>query len=280
MFWFFIMPWIIGFILLTGGPIFASMVLSFTKYDVLTAPNFIGFDNYVHLFNDRLFYKSLSTTLYYTVLAVPFVNILALLLALLLNQKVRGIGVFRVIFYAPSVVSGVAICFLWAWLLNSDFGIVNYVLSLVHIKGPAWFSSSSTVIPSLVLTTLTGIGGTMVIYLASMQSLSAEIFEAAAIDGANPFRRFFAITIPLLSPVILFNGIMTMIAAIQIFVPSFVITKGGPDWGSYFYVYYLFDNAFSQFRMGYASAQAWILFVITFAMTLLALKVSKRYVHY
>jgi multiple sugar transport system permease protein len=280
MFWVFISPWVIGFLFFAGGPILASLLLSFSEYNVTAPPKFAGLQNFIGLFHDRLFYKSLYVTCYYTALAVPFNITIALLLAVLLNQKVKAQAFFRTIFYAPTVVSGVAISFLWAWLLNPQFGVVNYLLAYFSITGPMWFNSGSTVIPSIVLTTLTSIGGTMIIFLASLQTLPMDLYEVAAIDGASKTRQFFKITIPMLSPVILFNVIIGMIGSFQVFTQAFIITKGGPDWNSYFYVYYLFDTAFSQFRLGYASAQAWILFLIIFGLTLLALKVSKRYVHY
>ncbi|MCY9517727.1 carbohydrate ABC transporter permease [Paenibacillus apiarius] len=280
-FWIFASPWIIGFILFTGGPMIASLWLSFTSYDVVSAPQFVGFDNFISLFQDALFFKSLSVTTYYVVLAVPFTIMLSLLLAVLLNQKIKGLLVFRTLFYAPSIVSGVSIAFLWSWLLNPDFGFVNNILhDWFGVEGLGWFTDAKLVIPSMVLMQITGIGGTMVIFLASLQSLPKDLYEAADIDGAGSFRKFFKITVPLISPVILFNTIMAIISSFQIFTQAYVITKGGPEWNSYFYVYYLFDTAFSQFRMGYASAQAWILFIIIFALTMLSLMVSRRYVYY
>ncbi|MBW8349947.1 sugar ABC transporter permease [Bacillus sp. IITD106] len=280
-FWIFISPWIIGFLFFTGGPIIASLVLSFTSYNVIDTPKFIGLENFSKLFNDKLFYKSLTVTAYYVVLAVPFSIIVGLALAVLLNQKVKGQAFFRTMFYAPSIISGVSVAFLWSWLLNPDFGIVNNLLNDVFgIQGPGWFTDTKTVIPSMVLMQLTAVGGTMVIFLASLQSLPAELYEAAAIDGANKLKQFFKITVPLISPVILFNTIMGIISSFQIFTQAYIITRGGPDWMSYFYVLYLFDTAFGQFRMGYASAQAWLLFIIIFAFTMLSLWASRRLVHY
>ncbi|MCR2822469.1 carbohydrate ABC transporter permease [Lederbergia panacisoli] len=280
-FWIFISPWIIGFLFFTGGPIIASLVLSFTSYNVIDAPKLIGFENFAKLFDDKLFYKSLTVTAYYVVLAVPFSIVIGLAMAVLLNQKVKGQAFFRTMFYAPSIVSGVSVAFLWSWLLNPDFGIVNGLLNdLFGIDGPGWFTSTKMVIPSMVLMQLTAVGGTMVIFLASLQSLPAELYEAAAIDGANKVKQFFKITVPLISPVILFNTIMGIIGSFQVFTQAYIITRGGPDWMSYFYVLYLFDTAFGQFRMGYASAQAWILFLIIFTFTMLSLLASKKLVHY
>jgi len=280
-FWIFISPWFIGFILFTGGPMLMSLLLCFTEYNVISDPKYVGLDNFRVLFQDRLFYKSLFVTVYYSMLAVPFTIISSLVIAVLLNQKVRGQSLLRTLYYAPSIISGVAVSFLWSWLLNPQFGVVNSLLyDWFGIEGPGWFTSSATVVPSMVLMQLTASGGTMVIFLAALQSLPADLFEAASIDGASKFRMFAKITIPLISPVILFNTIISIIGSLQVFTQAYVITKGGPDWNSYFYVYYLFDTAFKQFRMGYASAQAWILFAIIFALTLVTLRGSKRYIHY
>ncbi|WP_068618069.1 carbohydrate ABC transporter permease [Paenibacillus tuaregi] len=280
-FWFFIAPWFIGFVCFTGGPIIFSLLLSFTEYNVISSPKFAGVSNYTQLFGDRLFYKSLSVTLYYSLLAVPFTILTSLIIAVLLNHRIKGQSLLRTLYYAPSIVSGVAVSFLWSWLLNPQFGVVNSVLyDWFGIEGPGWFTSPGTVVPSMVLMQLTASGSTMVIFLAALQSLPADLFEAASLEGANGFTKFWRITVPLISPVILFNTIISMIASLQIFTESYVITKGGPDWNSYFYVYYLFDTAFKQFRMGYASAQAWILFLLIFALTLVSMWGSKRFVHY
>lgn len=280
-FWMFISPWVFGFLFFTGGPIIFSLFLSFTKYDVISAPELIGLDNFSTLFNDSLFYQSLKVTGYYALLAVPFTIISSLLLAILLNQKVKGQSFFRTLYYAPTVISGVSIAFLWSWLLNPQFGVVNYSLySWFGIHGPGWFTSSTSVIPAMTLMQLTQLGGTMVIFLAGLQSLPTDLYESSSIDGAGKMKQFFKITVPLISPVILFNGIIALISSFQIFTQAYVITQGGPNWGSYFYVYYLFNTAFVQFRMGYASAQAWILFIIIFLLTVLSLWGSKRMVHY
>ncbi|RJX37279.1 sugar ABC transporter permease [Paenibacillus pinisoli] len=280
-FWVFIAPWFIGFICFTGGPILASLLLSFTEYNVISSPKFAGISNYSTLFGDRLFYKSLSVTLYYSVMAVPFTVVTSLIIATLLNNKIKGQSLLRTLYYAPSIISGVAVSFLWSWLLNPQFGVVNSVLyDWFGIQGPGWFTSPDTVVPSMVLMQLTASGSTMVIFLAALQSLPKDLYEAASLEGASAFVKFRKITVPLISPVILFNTIISMIGSLQIFTEAYVITKGGPDWNSYFYVYYLFDTAFKQFRMGYASAQAWILFLLIFALTLVSLWGSKKFVHY
>ncbi|NGP45291.1 sugar ABC transporter permease [Bacillaceae bacterium SIJ1] len=280
-FWVFISPWVIGFVLFIGGPILASLLLSFTDYSVMEFPEFVGLANFINLFQDPLFYKSLGVTFYYAALAIPFSVIIGLALAMLLNLNVRGQTFFRTFFYAPSIISGVSIAFLWMWILNPQFGVVNsFLYNVFGIEGPGWFTDTSTVIPSFVIMQLTSIGGTMIIFLASLQQLPKELYESAAIDGAGAWRRFIQITVPLISPVILFNSIIALINSFQIFTQAYVVTGGGPDWMSYFYVYYLFETAFSQYRIGYASAQAWVLFVIIFSLTLFSLWVSKNAVHY
>ncbi|GGH79977.1 multiple sugar transport system permease protein [Pullulanibacillus pueri] len=280
-FWIFILPWLIGLICFTGGPIVASLFLSFTDYNIVSSPVWVGLGNYINLFTDFLVMKSLAATAYYALLAVPFTIILGLLLAILLNQKVKGQAFFRTAFYAPSIIAGVSVAFLWSWLLNPDFGVVNSLLKQVFgIDGPNWFNSTHWVIPSMALMQLTAIGGTMVIFLASLQQLPKELYEAASLDGARGWAKFIHITVPLISPVILFNTIIAIISSFQVFTQAYVITQGGPDWHSYFYVYYLFDTAFSQYRMGYASALAWVLFIIIFALTMLSLWISRRLVYY
>ncbi|MFB4213506.1 carbohydrate ABC transporter permease [Shouchella sp. JSM 1781072] len=280
-FWLFISPWILGFTVFIAGPMIASLYFSFTDYAIMGEASFVGFQNFMNLFSDPLFYRSLFVTTAYAALAVPFTIILAIALALLLNAKIKGQAFFRTFFYAPSIISGVSVAFLWMWILNPQFGIVNsFLYEVFGITGPGWFTDPYTVIPSFVLMQLTAVGSTMIIFLASLQQLPKELYEAAAIDGASAWRRFRNITIPLISPIILFNVIISIIASFQIFTQAYVITDGGPDWMSYFYVYYLFETAFFQNRMGYASAQAWILFILIFVLTFLALYVSRKNVHY
>lgn len=280
-FWLFISPWIIGFFLFIIGPMIASLYFSFTDYAVMSDVSFVGFQNFINLFQDPLFYRSLFVTFAYAALAVPFSMLVGLGLAMLLNAKIKGQAFFRTFFYAPSIISGVSVAFLWMWILNPQFGIVNSIIyDVFGVQGPGWFTDPYTVIPSFVLMQLTAVGSTMIIFLASLQQLPKELYEAAAIDGASPWRRFRNITVPMISPIILFNGVISLIASFQIFTQAYVVTNGGPDWMSYFYVYYLFETAFFQNRMGYASAQAWILFLVIFALTFLMLTLSRKSVHY
>jgi multiple sugar transport system permease protein len=280
-FWLLISPWVIGFIAFTGGPIIASLFLSFTDYTgTAQFPTFVGLQNYQMLSVDPIFLKSLVVTIYYVVLSVPLSLVFSLLLALLLNQRVRFLGVFRTIFYLPSIVSGVVIALLWQWILNPDFGLLNFALHFFNIPAVLWFQDEHTVIPAFVLMSLWGLGGPMVIFLASLQGIPPDLYEAASLDGANSWNKFLHITIPMLSPAILLNLITGVIAAFQIFVPAYIITQGGPNYGSEFYTLYLFDNAFQYFKFGYAAGQAWILFIIILALTILLLQLGKRFVYY
>jgi multiple sugar transport system permease protein len=293
-FWFFISPWVVGFILFTAGPIIASAYLSLTNYAPGKSPEWVGFNNYISLFGDRIFWKSLQVTSYYTLLAVPLGIILSLLLAVLLNQKVPFMGIFRTLYYLPALLAGsVAVALLFSWLLNPQFGIINYIIRFfvgpqglipVGIVGPRWLQDPNWVIPSYTMLALWGFGAGMLIYLSALQGVPTHLYEAATIDGATRFQQFFNITIPMISPVILFTFITGMIASFQVFTPAYVIAGGtqlgAPAYSSMFYVLYLFLNAFQRYRVGLASAQAWILFVIIMILTMLMFWASRRYVYY
>ena len=281
-FWLFLAPRIIGFIFFTGGPLVASGVLSLTDYTATNTPSFIGLKNYLDLFIDPIFLKSIQVTSYYTVLYLPCALVVSLGLALLLNQRVVLRGIFRTIFYMPTVISGVAVALLWQWVLNPDFGLVNFVLSFFHIQGPLWFLDEKLVVPSFVLMGLWSVGGGMLVFLASLQSIPKEQYEAAALDGANSWQQFFAITLPMLSPAILFNLVTGLIATLQVFTPAYVISNGngGPNYASEFYSLYLFNNAFHYFKFGYASAQAWLLFLAILLLTIFLLRASRNVVYY
>jgi multiple sugar transport system permease protein len=277
----FLSPWLIGFLIWTGGPLLGSIYLSLTQYDIMTPPKWLGLQNYQALFADKLFWQALKVTCFYTLISVPMGMLASLGVAILLNQKVPGLGLFRTIFYLPSVTTGVAVALLWVWMLQPDFGLVNNLLfSLFHIKGPSWLYDENWVIPALVLKSLWGLGGPMLIYLAALQSIPTPLREAAELDGANIWQRFWSVTLPMISPVILFNLVMGIISSFQVFTDAYVMTKGGPNYASYFYVYYLYQNAFQFFRMGFASAQAWILFLIILAVTALTLRSSSIWVYY
>jgi multiple sugar transport system permease protein len=281
--WFYLLisPFLIGFLAFTAGPLLASLYLSFTDYDLVAAPAWTAGENYGNLLEDSFFWRSLRVTTVYTLMSVAPGLIFSLALALLLNQRAPGVHLFRTIFYLPTVVSGVALAALWQWIFNVDFGVLNYAIwKLAGVKGPLWLRSEVWVLPSLSLISLWGVGGTMVIFLAGLQGIPTELYEAAELDGATGLRRLFGITLPLLSPVIFFNLITSMIAAFQIFTTPQVLTKGGPNYASLVYVLYLFQVGFRDFRMGYASALAWVLFTIVLVLTMLAFRSSASWVHY
>jgi len=284
-FYLLILPWIIGFFGFQLGPMLASLGFSFTNYDVIRPPEWVALGNYKTMFfEDELFWQALKVTFTYTVLAVPSGIVVALFLAVMLNQRVPGLAVFRTIFYLPSVISGVAVSLLWLWLLNPTVGLINFLLwTVFHIKGPMWLLSGPWVIPSFVLMSLWGVGGSLIIYLAALQSVPTELYEAASMDGATAWRRFWSITLPMISPVILFTFITGMIGALQVFTQAYVMSdrgRGGPHYASLFYGLYLFQNAFRYFKMGYASAMAWVLFIIILLLTLLTFRVSSERVFY
>lgn len=276
----FISPWIVGFLVFQAGPILASLALSLTDWKLLQPPHFIGAGNYSRMLGDPLFFKSLQVTVTYTVVSVPLGVITALLLALLLNQAVHGIGLFRTLFYLPSVIAGVGTAIVWGWIFSPQFGIINHVLSLLRIPGPDWFASPQWALPAFILMSFWGIGGAIVIFLAALQGVPQALYEAAAIDGAGRLALFWHITVPSISPVILFNTIIMVISSFQTFTSAYVITGGGPNYATLFYVLYLYQNAFRWFDMGYASALAWILFLIIVACTLTILRLSRAHVHY
>ena len=277
----FISPWVIGFALFEFGPLVASLGISLFKWDLIQAPSWVGLDNYLELFtDDPLFWQSLKVTSVYSLFSVPFGLLFALLLALLLNQPLPGIAFFRTVFYLPAVVSGVAVAMLWIWVFNGEFGVVNYMLDVVGIEGPNWFFDRTWVMPAFILMSLWGVGGSMIIFLAGLQGVPQELYDAAEVDGAGRLRQFQHVTWPLLTPVIFFNLIIGIIASFQTFTNSYVITEGGPANATLFYVLYLYNNGFKFFRMGKAATMAWILFVIILALTILVLRSSRVWVFY
>jgi len=276
-----ISPWLIGLVLFTGGPIVASIYFSFTDWNVLTAPSWVGFDNYVQLVTvDPIFWVSLYNTAYYTAGHVPLTFVVALLAALLLNQKVPLIPFFRTVFYLPTVTAGVAVSILWLWIFNPEFGLVNYTLGLVGIHGPGWLSSKEWAKPALIVMSAWAFGEAMVILLAGLQGVPAHLYEAAKIDGANPLQEFRHVTLPMLSPVMFFVLIVSVIGSFQVFTNVYVMTKGGPADATLMYVLQMYFKAFSDLKMGYTSAMAWILFGIILAFTLLQFRVARRWVYY
>lgn len=263
----FIAPFILGFILWFLIPALTSLWMAFQDWNMITPPKFIFLDNFKNLFKDKLFWQSLKVTTTYTVISVPLSLVLAFLLALLMNTKVRGITVFRTIYYMPSIVPAVANAVLWAWILNSEFGLLNAFLHFLGLPKILWLQEPKWALPALILMSLWGLGGSMVIYLAGLQGIPNEFYEAAEIDGAGTWAKLWHVTIPLMSPVIFFNLVMGIIGTFQIFTAGYLITNGGPQNATLFYVLYLYRNAFQYLRMGYAAALAWVLAVIIMGLT-------------
>jgi len=273
-------PWIIGFVVFTGGPLLFSIVMSFCDYDVLNPPRLTGFGNYVWMFtNDPLFGKSMVNTLY-MMIGIPLGMALSLAIAMLLNTSVKGIAMWRTFFYLPSIVPAVATSILWIWMLNPSAGLLNGVLASFGIHGPNWLQDETTSKPSLILMGLWGAGGGMIIWLAGLKGISESLYEAASLDGASAWQQFCNVTVPMLSPYIFFNLIMGLIGTFQTFTQAFIMTEGGPVNSTLFYAYHLFNNAFRYLEMGYACALGWVLFIIVLALTLLQMKLSKHWVHY
>ncbi|WP_110930164.1 carbohydrate ABC transporter permease [Paenibacillus bouchesdurhonensis] len=280
-FYFFISPWLLGFSLLTLGPIVFSIYMSFTDWDLFQTPQFIGIDNYRKLLTeDPIFWKSVFNTFYYALIAVPLAMAISLWIAYYLNKKLKGITFFRVLFYLPSVVPVVASSLLFIHLFAPSAGLINKTLHFFGIIGPAWLLDANWVKPALIIMSLWGVGGGIVLLLAGMKGVPSEFYEAASIDGASSKQAFFRITFPMLTPVIFFNLVTGIIGALQTFAQVFIVTEGGPDNASQMIVPYLFQNAFRFYKMGYASSIAWVLFIIIMALTLIVFRSSALWVHY
>lgn len=277
----FLMPWIIGFLVLTAGPMVTSLWLSFHKGDFVSL-EYVGIENYRRLFTeDPLFWKSLKVTVLYAIIAVPLGIMGSLGLAILLNSKVKGIPLFRTLFYLPSLVPAVATAILWQWLFNTDNGLLNQILGIFGFVGPQWLQDEKWTLPGFIIMSLWGIGGgRMVIFLAGLQGIPESYKEAAMLDGAGPKMIFRHVTLPLLSPVIFFNVVLGIIGTFQYFTQAYVMTGGGPNNASLFYALYLFRNAFEYFKIGKASAMAWVLFAVLLLITAIQFGLSKRWVHY
>jgi multiple sugar transport system permease protein len=277
-------PWLFGLIVLGMFPILASFYISFTNYDMLSLPRFIGFANYRILFtNDNLFWKSMGNTLYHVVIAIPLGIVVGVALALLLNNKIKGMSIYRTMFYLPNVVSVVAMSLLWLWLFNPNFGIVNEILTpiykLFNMEPLRWHQAVETSKITLIIMGLWSAGGSMVIYLAQMQDIPTTLYESAEIDGANWIKKTIYITLPLMTPSIFFNFIMGIIGGFQVFTIAYIMTSGGPAQSTYYYAYYMFDKMIADQQMGMASAMAWILLVIVLFFTVIALRLNKYVVY-
>jgi len=277
----YIAPWLIGFIAFTAGPFVASFILSLTQWDLLSPARFVGLHNYVRLLRqDNLFRISIYNTVYFVAFSVPLHQLICLGLALLLNQKLRAIAVYRTIFYLPSVTAGVATAYLWAYLFNVHNGLLNVTLAKIGIQGPRWFLDPRWAKPALIIMSLWGGGSAMIIYLAGLQGIPVHLYEAAEVDGANILQKFWHVTTPMLTPTIFYNVVMGFIGAFNVFTSAWVITQGGPVNSTLFYMLYLYRQAFQDFKMGYASAMAWVLFLIIMAITLIQLFLARRWVYY
>jgi multiple sugar transport system permease protein len=277
-------PWITGLILLGIFPILMSLFISFTNYNMISDPKFIGFENYRILFtNDNLFWQSLGNTVYHVIIAVPLGIVVGLSLAFLLNNKIKGMGIYRTLFYLPNVVSVVAMSLLWLWLYQPNFGLINQLLKplydLLKMEPITWYLDPKLSKLTLILMGLWTAGGSMVIYLAQMQDIPVSLYEAAEMDGAGWFKKATLITLPLMTPSIFFNFIMGLIGSFQVFTMAYIMTSGGPSRSTYYYAYYLFDKMMADKAMGMASAMAWILLFIVLIITILALRLNK-YVFY
>ena len=277
----FFSPGLIGLVFFLAGPILYSLYLSFTTYNIYQPPRWVGLDNYrIMLTQDPLFWKSLGNTLYYVALSVPINVAAGVLLAVLMNQKVRGIRLFRTIYFLPSVVSGVAVALLWQWILDPNFGMINTFLANLGIQGPGWLIDEHWSKPSLVLMNIWSVGGGMIIYLAGLQGVPASLYEAATVDGAGALRKFWSITLPMLTPTIFYNVVMGVLSGFQVFLQAYIMTGGGPNNSTMFYAFHLYNKAFKDLQMGYASAMAWVLLAISLLCTLVIFRSGTAWVYY
>ena len=276
-----ILPWLIGFLAFTAGPMLISLFLSLTRWDVLTPPIFVGLSNFQRLAQDPLFWKSLYNTMIYTILNVPLSLAGSLSLALILNRRVRGVSIFRTLFYLPELTPLVATSLIWAWVLNTHFGILNYLLSRLGLPPVPWLESTTCALPSIVLMSLWTVGGSrMLIFLAGLQGVPEELNEAAALDGASSLARLWHVILPMLSPVIFFNLVLGVILSFQVFTPAYIVTNGGPADSTLVYGLYLYRNAFQYFQMGYASSMAWMMLLLLLTFTWLQFRLLQRWVYY
>lgn len=276
----FISPWLVGFLVFTLLPALLSFYYSFCDYSILQKPMFIGTENYTDLIKDEVFWESLKNTFYYALMAIPAGLCVSIGLAMLLNVKMPGQSIFRTIIYLPSLVPVVASAMLWMWLYNPGNGLFNAILGRLGIPGPGWLADARWAMPALALMSFWGVGNSVVIYLAGLQDVPVELYEAAEIDGASVWGRVWHVTLPMLSPVIFFNLVMSIIGVLQVFDMPYIMTQGGPGRATLFVAMYLQSNAFVFLKMGYASAMAWIMLLIVLLLSGLAFWSSKRWVHY
>ncbi len=279
-FYILILPWVIGFLVFLAYPMIRSLYLSFTSYNLLSPPEWVGFRNFQRILADEDFWQSLKVTLFYALGSVPGGTIIALALAMVLAQKLRGVNFWRTIFFLPSILSSIAVAVLWLFIFRPQDGLLNMVLGIFGIKGPDWLLSESWALPALILMSWWSVGGQIVIYLAGLKGIPEVLYEAAEIDGASGWAKFRFVTLPMLSPTIFFNVVLAIIGALQVFDVGWVMTRGGPNKATLFYMLNLYNRAFQLGQMGYASALAWILFVVIMIITLLVIRSSAAWVYY
>jgi multiple sugar transport system permease protein len=276
----YLLPTLIGLVLFSAGAVAGSLLLSFTRWDMVSPPEWIWLANYAGLFRSPLFWEVVRTTFLFVLLAVPLSVVCSLALALLVNTQAAGIGIFRTAYFLPVVSSMIAVALVWSWIFNPEYGLLNYLLrSLGGIRGPSWLNDTFWALPALVLVTVwKGLGYSMVMFLAGLQNIPQELYDAATMDGAGAWRKFTRITLPMLSPTLFFVLVITLINAFQVFEQTYVLTKGGPGNATTTLSYYIYQNAFQYFQMGKAAATSYVLFAIIFAVTLFQFRVQKRWV--
>lgn len=276
----FILPWLIGFVVFQAGAILTALVMSLLKADFLSPPTFVGLRNFEALLDDATFWKALGNTAIYALGRMPFVLAIGLAIALLLNRDRWGVRGMRTLYFLPSVTSGVAVALLWVWMFNPDYGLINAGLALVGIRGPGWIWTEEWALPGLIIVSLWGVGNSMLIYLAGLRGVPLELYEAAALDGAGPVRQFVQITLPMITPTLFYTLITGIIISYQVFLNAYILTNGGPNNATLTMVLYVYRKAFQEFQMGYASAVAWVLFMLILAFTLLIFRSSSAWVYY
>ena len=277
----FISPWILGFLFFTLGPLLFSLTMSFHDWPVVGERTFIGFDNYrTMLFDDPQFWESLWITAKFAAIYVPFNIVMSFLIALMLHHATFASGFFRTAFYLPSVISGVALVTIWSWIYSREYGLLNFMLSLIGVDGPNWLGDPGLAIIAIIIASLWGFGGTMLILLTGLKAIPKELYEAATVSGVPGWAQMLFITLPMLGPMLLFTFITSIIAAFQQLTIALLMTKGGPLGSTYFFAMYIYDNAFKYFDMGYAAAGSWIMFIIVLALSLLVMRWSSAWVYY
>ena len=275
-----ISPWLVGFVVFTAGPMVASFVLIFLNWEIVTPATWAGLDNILNMAKDQLFWLALYNTAFYTFIAVPLHVLAALILALMMSVQTRGIHYYRLVYYLPSIIPSAASAILWLWVFNPQFGVANEVLTRLNLPTPLWLTDPAWAKPAFIVMSLWSLGGAMIIFLAGLQGVPQELYEAARVDGTRWYHELRFITLPMISHVVFFNLILQLIGSFQVFTASFIMTNGGPQNATLFLVLYLYRNGFQFFEMGYASAMAWALFAIVLILTLIQFKVAGRWVFY